>query len=46
MNEVSLPPYIKNYDDFKSGDFIQYSGQLWDEEELGAAVDALMNGKR
>ena len=45
MNEVSLPPYIKNYDNFQSGDFIQYSGQLWDQEELDAAVDALMNGK-
>lgn len=45
MSEVSLPPYIKNYDNFKPGDFIQYSGQLWDHEELDAAVDALMNGK-
>ena len=45
MNEVSLPPYIKNYDNFQSGDFIQYSGQLWDQEELTAAVDSLMNGK-
>lgn len=45
MSDVSLPPYIKNYDNFKEGDFIQYSGQLWDEEELNAAVDSLMNGK-
>jgi CDP-6-deoxy-D-xylo-4-hexulose-3-dehydrase len=45
MNEVSLPPYIKNYDNFQPGDFVQYSGQLWDQEELTAAVDSLMNGK-
>lgn len=45
MSEVTLPPYIKNYDKFKPGDFIQYSGQLWDQEELDAAVDSLMNGK-
>ena len=45
MNEVSLPPYIKSYDTFQPGDFIQYSGQLWDQEELTAAVDSLMNGK-
>ena len=45
MSEVSLPPYIKNYDNFKPGDFVQYSGQLWDHEELDAAVDSLMNGK-
>lgn len=45
MNEVKLPPYIKNYDNFQSGDFIQYSGQLWDEEELNAAVDSLLTGK-
>ena len=45
MNEVSLPPYIKSYDKFQPGDFIQYSGQLWDQEELTAAVDSLMNGK-
>lgn len=45
MNEVSLPPYIKSYDNFQPGDFVQYSGQLWDQEELSAAVDSLMNGK-
>jgi CDP-6-deoxy-D-xylo-4-hexulose-3-dehydrase len=45
MSEVSLPPYIKNYDNFNPGDFIQYSGQLWDHEELDAAIDSLMNGK-
>jgi CDP-6-deoxy-D-xylo-4-hexulose-3-dehydrase len=43
--EHSKPGYIKNYDDFKSGDFIQYSGQLWNHEELGAAIDTFMNGK-
>lgn len=45
MSEVTLPPYIKNYDNFKDGDFIQYSGQLWDQDELNAAIDSLMNGK-
>lgn len=39
------PKYIKKYDDYKEGDFIQYSGQLWDENEMRAALDALLNGK-
>jgi hypothetical protein len=26
--------YAKNYDDYVEGDFVQYSGQLWDENEM------------
>jgi CDP-6-deoxy-D-xylo-4-hexulose-3-dehydrase len=40
-----LPKYVKNYDNYKEGDFIQYSGQLWDHEEMYAAIDSLINGK-
>jgi CDP-6-deoxy-D-xylo-4-hexulose-3-dehydrase len=39
------PKYVKKYDDYKEGDFIQYSGQLWDENEMRAALDSLLNGK-
>lgn len=45
LAKSKLPQYIKNYDNYQKGDFIQYSGQLWDHEELGAAIDSLMNGK-
>ena len=39
------PSYAKNYDNYKHGDFVQYSGQLWDEKEMYAAIDTLVNGK-
>ena len=39
------PSYAKNYDNYKHGDFVQYSGQLWDEKEMFAAIDTLVNGK-
>ena len=39
------PKYVKNYDNYKDGDFVQYSGQLWDHEEISAALDSLLNGK-
>jgi CDP-6-deoxy-D-xylo-4-hexulose-3-dehydrase len=39
------PKYIKNYDDYKEGDFVQYSGQLWDHNEIYAAIDSILNGK-
>jgi CDP-6-deoxy-D-xylo-4-hexulose-3-dehydrase len=40
-----IPKYVKNYDNYKEGDFIQYSGQMWDHEEMEAAIDSLVNGK-
>jgi CDP-6-deoxy-D-xylo-4-hexulose-3-dehydrase len=39
------PSYAKNYDNYKHGDFVQYSGQFWDEKEMYAAIDTLVNGK-
>jgi len=42
--DYKLPKYIKNYDDYKEGDFVQYSGQVWDHEEIDAAIDTLLNG--
>jgi len=39
------PKYIKNYDNYEHGEFVQYSGQLWDEKEIFAALDTLLNGK-
>ena len=42
---LQRPKYAKNYDDYVEGDFVQYSGQLWDENEMFAAMDTLLNGK-
>jgi CDP-4-dehydro-6-deoxyglucose reductase, E1 len=39
------PAYAKNYDNYEEGQFVQYSGQLWDEKEMYAAIDTLVNGK-
>jgi len=39
------PSYAKNYDNYNHGDFVQYSGQLWDNKEMFAAMDTLLNGK-
>jgi len=45
LSRTVQPKYVKKYHDYKEGDFIQYSGQLWDENEMRAALDALLNGK-
>jgi len=42
---LNRPSYAKNYDNYKEGDFVQYSGQLWDENEMFAAIDTIINGK-
>lgn len=40
------PKYLQNYDNFKPGeDYVMYSGQLWDENELAGAVKSLLTGK-
>ena len=39
------PSYAKNYDNYKHGEFVQYSGQLWDHKEMFADMDTLLNGK-
>ena len=40
------PKYLQNYDNFQPGeDYVMYSGQLWDERELAAAVKSLLTGK-
>ncbi len=47
IREIALeanPKYIKNFDNFKEGDFVQYSGQLWDDKEIYAAMDSFLNG--
>ena len=42
---MQLPAYIKNYDNFKPGrDQVLYSGPYWDELEMKAAVNSLLNG--
>ena len=38
------PKYVKNYDNYEEGQFVQYSGQLWDHNEIQAAIDTLLNG--
>lgn len=38
------PRYVKNYDNYVGGDFIQYSGQVWDEKEMFAIYDTIANG--
>lgn len=43
--EQSNPGYLKNYDNFTPGDFVQYSGQLWDQDELTSAVESFLSGK-
>jgi CDP-6-deoxy-D-xylo-4-hexulose-3-dehydrase len=44
LSKTIQPKYVKNYDNYKEGDFVQYSGQLWDDKELYAAMDTLLNG--
>ena len=45
LSENIRPAYAKNYDNYEEGQFVQYSGQLWDEKEMYAAMDTLLNGK-
>ena len=45
LSEEVRPSYAKTYDNYKHGDFVQYSGQLWDEKEMYAAMDTLLNGR-
>lgn len=45
LSKSVKPKYVRNYDDFKDGDFVQYSGQLWDDKEIYAAIDSILNGK-
>jgi len=37
--------YVKNYDNYVDGEFVQYSGQLWDHQEIAAAINTLLYGK-
>ncbi len=39
------PRYVPNYDDFKPGDQILYSGPYWDHNELEMSMKALLSGK-
>ena len=36
--------YVKNYDNYVDGEFVQYSGQFWDHKEMSAAIDTLIYG--
>lgn len=45
LAETAKLKYVKNYDNFVEGDFIQYSGQFWDHNEVYAAIDTLVNGQ-
>lgn len=46
LAETALPPYIKDYSDFKPGvDTVLYSGPYWDHREISAAVNAFLTGK-
>ena len=39
------PPYVKSYENFKPGeDFVQYSGQWWDKDEISIALQAFIKG--
>ncbi|CAB4133354.1 WecE Predicted pyridoxal phosphate-dependent enzyme apparently involved in regulation of cell wall biogenesis [uncultured Caudovirales phage] len=44
LSENVKPKYVKNYDNYQHGEFVQYSGQLWDDKEIYAAIDTLLNG--
>lgn len=44
LSKTVVPKYIKNYDNYQEGDFVQYSGQLWDDKEIFAALDTFLNG--
>lgn len=42
LSETVKPKYVKNYDDYTDGEFVQYSGQLWDHKEIYAALDTFL----
>lgn len=44
LSKTAKPKYMKNYDTYVEGDFIQYSGQVWDDKELYAGIDTFLNG--
>jgi CDP-6-deoxy-D-xylo-4-hexulose-3-dehydrase len=44
LSKSVQPKYVKNYDNYVEGQFVQYSGQLWDHNEIHAAIDTLLNG--
>ena len=44
LSKSVQPKYVKNYDNYQEGEFVQYSGQLWDDKEIYAAMDTLLNG--
>jgi len=44
LSKSVQPKYVKNYDNYQEGQFVQYSGQLWDHNEIRAAIDTLLNG--
>jgi CDP-6-deoxy-D-xylo-4-hexulose-3-dehydrase len=45
LSQTVQPKYVKNYKNYQEGEFVQYSGQFWDEKEIYAAMDTLLNGK-
>ena len=45
LSQRVQPQYVKNYDNYVDGEFVQYSGQYWDDKEIYAAIDTLLNGK-
>lgn len=45
IGDTVNPAYVKNYDNFKSGDTVLYSGPYWDRREIEAAVSAFLTGK-
>ena len=45
LSQTVRPSYVKNYDNYIDGEFVQYSGQYWDDKEIYAAMDTLLNGK-
>ena len=45
LSQKVQPQYVKNYDNYVDGEFVQYSGQYWDDKEIYAAIDTLLNGK-
>lgn len=44
LAKQAKPKYVKNYDNYRHGEFVQYSGQLWDHNEIYAAIDTIING--
>ena len=45
LSDLSNPTYIANYDNFKVGDTVLYSGPYWDNREIEAAISGFINGK-